>query len=92
MKTQDLIDYNIRYIGYLSISGQDYRTCINLFSLYFTMIIDFFALYLKTAIQKQLNGTKTLYNSCVNVMQITQLEHYVFTTFQFGCSLVRLIS
>ena len=53
MKTQDLIDYNIHYIGYLSISGQDYRTCINLNSLYFTMIIDiffFFALYLKTAI------------------------------------------
>jgi hypothetical protein len=45
--------------------------------------------YLKTT---WLNGTNTLYNSYVNVVQITQLAHYVFTTFQFGCSLVRFIS
>ena len=46
MKTQGLIDYSIHYTGYLSTSVHDYGTYINLFSLYFTMIIDIFCLFL----------------------------------------------
>ena len=94
MKTQGLIDYSINYV-YLSTSVRDYRTCINFLSLYCTMIIDIVCLflpYIQKKLSKHLNGTKTFYNACVNVVQLTQLAHYVFTTFQFGCSLVRLIS
>jgi hypothetical protein len=46
MKTQGIIDHSIHYTGYLSTSGQDNRTCIDLFSFYFTVIIDIFCLFL----------------------------------------------